>query len=82
MSQEYAVVVTFPSAPSAYAEHSIRVKAVDVATAVSRAIKQARWQMRRKTKHRGITDVGRVSWQLIEPADNSDKETANASSQA
>lgn len=64
----YAIVVTFPKAPAGIAQQEIRESGNDPSVAVSRAIKKAIWAVRRKTKHRNLATVGRVTWQQVEEA--------------
>ena len=64
-AKQYVVIVTFPSAPASMAQTEVRLTATDPSVAVNRAIKQAIWQLRRKTKHRGLQEMGRVTWSLI-----------------
>lgn len=65
-AKQYAVVVTFPHAPAGHAQQEVRTAGSTPASAVSRGIKQAMWQLRKATGKRGVFDVGKVSWQRIE----------------
>lgn len=66
--RHFVVIVTFPKAPAGIAQHESRQDAVDVGAALRRAFEDARQQVRKRTKHRGLDKVGKISWQEIEPA--------------
>jgi hypothetical protein len=72
MAKRYAVVVTFPQAPASCAQIAITETASDPSIAVNRAIKKAMWSLRRATKHRNLTTIGKVSWSLVEDVAHSE----------